>query len=114
MMQVRPGKQAPDSQALQGLAGAQLALNSFLAELVGGLPKDWPRSLLLYSAPCFSPRQGRWVGLEECGNFEPLCITSGKALPSLGLRNLESLRPVFSHTCTFCLLQGLGYVRPLL
>lgn len=35
-MQARPGKQAPDRQALQGLAGAQLALNSFLAELVGG------------------------------------------------------------------------------
>lgn len=80
-MQAQPGKQAPDRQALQGLAGAQLALNSFLAKLVGGPPKVWPRSLL-YSAPCFSPSQGSWVGGEECGNFEPLYnLRQGPALP---------------------------------
>ena len=103
VMQAQPGKQAPDRQALQGLAGAQLALNSFLAKLVGGPPKVWPRSLL-YSAPCFS-LPARVVGLVvRSVGILSLCITSGKALPSLGLLNLESLRSVFPHTCTFSLL----------
>lgn len=83
MMQAQPGKQAPDRQALQGLAGAQGMLNSFLAELAGGPPR--------FGQDAFSPQRppslaGGVLGREGFGDLEPLG------------------RPVLPHTCAFCLL----------
>lgn len=72
MMQVRPGKQAPDRQALQGLAGAQVALNSFLAELAGG-PLRFGQGAFSTHPPASLP--GRVLGRDGCGNLEPLCET---------------------------------------
>lgn len=52
-MQAQPGKQAPDRQALRGLARTQLVLNSFLTELAGGPSRFGQRAFFTQSLLLF-------------------------------------------------------------